>query len=75
MNTDVEFPQHDIQLAPAPRLALTHVLCSHGLGPQREVLGRILPHVGSVAGVISQLLQRSVHCYRIFSIGRYLEFR
>ena len=73
VSTDVEFPQHDIQLAPAPRLALTHVLGSHSLGPQREVLGRILPHVGSVAGMISQLLERSVHCYRIFSIRRYLD--
>ena len=57
---------------PTPRLALAHVLGSHGLGPQREVLGRILPHVGSMARMVSQLAERRVHCYGKFNSGRYL---
>ena len=58
----IEFPQNDIELPPTPRLALAQILGSHGLGPKREVLLRVFPHVGSVAGMESELLKRGEHC-------------
>ena len=54
----IELSQHDVQLPPPPRRALAHVLRSHRLRPQRQVPGRVRPHVGAVAGAVVQGLQR-----------------
>lgn len=60
--TNIEFPQHNIQLPSPPRLALAEILGSHSLSPEREVFLRVFPHIGSVTGMVTELFERGEHC-------------